>query len=297
MATLNSSNIVNGNVVETTDILQLYDAFTAGGGTTGVYNVSISGSLTGSATSASYALSASYTSTSDTSRLTTSASNITTAITSGGTHYLTFVDQSPGTRPPKIASLLEYDATTNNLNVSASYALTSSVSATASYALSGAGNGFPYTGSADITGSLNITGSTSITSTFTTSGSRVRKYRTITLSDGDYSLSPSPSIQSDDDIVLIIDNTTGVPSVGEGNLSITNFLNSSAGRCVEIVKVKDGTGDGIIILSATMAGNVLNLNNINESNGTRIICSSLGSSITLMSMGATATGSAWGNGY
>ena len=60
MATLNSSNIVNGNVVETTDILQLYDAFTAGGGRTGVYNVSISGSLTGSATSASYALSASY---------------------------------------------------------------------------------------------------------------------------------------------------------------------------------------------------------------------------------------------
>jgi hypothetical protein len=60
MATLNSSNIVNGNVVETTDILQLYDALTAGGGTTGVYNVSISGSLTGSATSASNALSASF---------------------------------------------------------------------------------------------------------------------------------------------------------------------------------------------------------------------------------------------
>jgi hypothetical protein len=63
MATLNSSNIVNGNIVETTDILQLYDALTAGGGTTGVYDVSISGSLTGSATSAtsaSYALSASF---------------------------------------------------------------------------------------------------------------------------------------------------------------------------------------------------------------------------------------------
>ena len=60
MAQLNSSNVVNGNIVESNDILQLYDAFTAGGGTTGVYNVSISGSLTGSATSASYALSSSY---------------------------------------------------------------------------------------------------------------------------------------------------------------------------------------------------------------------------------------------
>jgi hypothetical protein len=147
-------------------------------------------------------------------------------------------------------------------------------------------------------GSLfQITGSASVSSTLTTSGSRVRRYRTITLTNADYSLSPLKSIQSDDDIVLIIDNTTAAAPVGEGNLSITNFLNSPAGRCVEIVKVKDGTGSGIIILNATMTGNFLNLNNINESNGTRVICSSLGNSITLMSMGIATTGSAWGNGY
>jgi hypothetical protein len=110
MATLNSSNIVNGNTVETTDILQLYDALTAGGGTTGAYNISISGSLTGSSTIAITA---------------TSASNITTAITGGGTHYLTFVDQA-GTRPPKVASLLEYTAATNSLTVTASRAVTAS---------------------------------------------------------------------------------------------------------------------------------------------------------------------------
>jgi hypothetical protein len=51
MAILNSSNVVNGNTIQSTDILQLYNAFTSGGG----YSVSISGSLTGSATSASYA--------------------------------------------------------------------------------------------------------------------------------------------------------------------------------------------------------------------------------------------------
>ena len=63
MATLNSSNIENGNIIETTDILQLYDAFTAGGGTTGVYDVTVSGSLIGNAstaTSASYAITASH---------------------------------------------------------------------------------------------------------------------------------------------------------------------------------------------------------------------------------------------
>jgi hypothetical protein len=116
MATLNSSNVVNGNIVESNDILQLYDAFTAGGGTTGVYDVSISGSLTGSATTAITA---------------TSASNITTAITGGGTHYLTFVDQE-GTRPPKIASLLEYTAATNSLTVTASRAVTASFASTTS---------------------------------------------------------------------------------------------------------------------------------------------------------------------
>jgi hypothetical protein len=63
MATLDSSNILDGNTIEPTDILQLYDAFTPGGGTTGEYNVTVSGSLIGNAstaTSASYALSSSY---------------------------------------------------------------------------------------------------------------------------------------------------------------------------------------------------------------------------------------------
>ena len=112
MATLDNSNIVNGNVIQPNDLLQLYSAFTAGGG----YDVSISGSLTGSATSATSAT---------TATTATSASNITTAITGGGTHYLTFVDQA-GTRPPKIASLLEYTAATNALQVTASRAVTAS---------------------------------------------------------------------------------------------------------------------------------------------------------------------------
>jgi len=63
MATLNSSNITDGNTVEPNDLLQLYDAFTPGGGTTGAYNVTVSGSLIGNAstsTSSSYALSSSF---------------------------------------------------------------------------------------------------------------------------------------------------------------------------------------------------------------------------------------------
>jgi hypothetical protein len=54
MAQLNPSNIQNGNIIQANDVLQLYDALTSGGG----YNVSISGSLTGSASTATTATTA-----------------------------------------------------------------------------------------------------------------------------------------------------------------------------------------------------------------------------------------------
>ena len=119
MATLNSSNIVNGNLIEPNDLLQLYDAFTAGGGTTGAYNVSISGSLTGSATSA------------NTSTIATSASNITSATTSSGVYYPVVVS-GVGTNPPKVVSNFELSGSVlNNITssraITASYALNASV--------------------------------------------------------------------------------------------------------------------------------------------------------------------------
>jgi hypothetical protein len=63
MAILDSSNVVNGNTISASDISALYDAFSSGGG----YSVSISGSLTGSASTAT---SASY------SSVATSATNL-----------------------------------------------------------------------------------------------------------------------------------------------------------------------------------------------------------------------------
>jgi hypothetical protein len=54
MAQLNPSNIQNGNIIQANDVIQLYDALTSGGG----YNVSISGSLTGSASTATTATTA-----------------------------------------------------------------------------------------------------------------------------------------------------------------------------------------------------------------------------------------------
>lgn len=114
MATLNPSNVVNGNTIQASDILQLFEAFGTG-------SQNITGlSMTGSITNADVATSA------------TSASKITTAITGGGTHYLTFV-QGAGTFSPKIDNDLEYNPNTNVLTVTASSATSASYAVTASY--------------------------------------------------------------------------------------------------------------------------------------------------------------------
>jgi hypothetical protein len=57
MATLNPSNITNGNTIEAEDILQLYRAFGTGSGDP-ITGVVISGSLNGTATSSSFAVNA-----------------------------------------------------------------------------------------------------------------------------------------------------------------------------------------------------------------------------------------------
>ena len=93
-----------------------------------------------------------------------------------------------------------------------------------------------------------------------------------------------------------IDNTTTPPASGDVNFYINNFLNSNAGRCVELVKVQVGTGTGIVIAHQSMAtGLSTHINNFTYTYG-KTICGAVGDSITLMSMGLAATCSAWGNG-
>jgi hypothetical protein len=106
LKTLSSTGISNGNPILPGQVTQSVNAFTGAEG----YAITISGSftLTGATTGSGVFSEA------------ISASNITTAVTGGGTHYLTFVDQA-GTRPPKVASLLEYNAATNNLRWGCSY--------------------------------------------------------------------------------------------------------------------------------------------------------------------------------
>ena len=106
MATLNPSNVINGNVIQASDILQLFEAFGTG-------SQNITGlSLTGSITNANVATSA------------TSASNITVASTSSGVYYPVIVDGA-GTKPPRILSTFELSGSVLN-NITASQAITAS---------------------------------------------------------------------------------------------------------------------------------------------------------------------------
>lgn len=119
MATLDPGNIVNGNVIETNDLLQLYQAFGTGSGAS-ITGLAMTGSLNGNASTATTATTA------------TSASNLTTAVVSTpGNYYLTMTD-AVGTKPIKIHGTLEYNTTTYSLAVTASHAVSSSYAANAS---------------------------------------------------------------------------------------------------------------------------------------------------------------------
>jgi hypothetical protein len=99
MATLDPSNIVNGNIIEPSDILQLYSALgsTNPGSITGLV---MTGSLNGSATSII----------------------IPSPATSTGSYYPTLVP-GVGTQNLEIGTL-EYNAATDTLTTTASYAVT-----------------------------------------------------------------------------------------------------------------------------------------------------------------------------
>jgi hypothetical protein len=121
MATLNPSNVINGNTIQASDVLQLFEAF--GTGSQNITGLSLTGSITNA----------------NAATLAASASKITTAITGGGTHYLTFVP-GVGTYSTKIDNDLEYNPTTNTVTVTASFATSASHAVTASYVNSSQAN-------------------------------------------------------------------------------------------------------------------------------------------------------------
>lgn len=112
MATLNNSNIVNGNTIQPNDLLQLYDAFDYDGAST-KYNVTLSGSLTGEATTATNASKLN-----PTLNASTNANyNVLFASTSSATYETIYKENG---------TVMTYNPSTDVLTVTSSFATTSS---------------------------------------------------------------------------------------------------------------------------------------------------------------------------
>ena len=108
MATLNPSNVINGNIIQASDIVQLYEAF--GTGSQNITGLSMTGSITNATTAATAS----------------SATNLVVANTGSGVYYPIVVDGT-GTKPPKTISTFELSGSVLN-NITSSRAITSSFS-------------------------------------------------------------------------------------------------------------------------------------------------------------------------
>jgi hypothetical protein len=121
MATLNPSNVVNGNTIQASDIEQLYNAFgTGSAGFTPISGVKLTGSLQGNATTATIATSASYASTALSSSYANNATSASYAVTASYVTTAPAPTQIYGTKysgslatPNTLFSFLAGFATTN----------------------------------------------------------------------------------------------------------------------------------------------------------------------------------------
>ena len=208
MAQLDKSNIVTGNTINASDVSALYDAFTAGGG----YSVSVSGSLTGSATTALNA--------SKLNPLADSTNNTRRVLFAGSSSA--DYEQVLKTTGNK----LTYNPSTDLLNTTASYAVT------ASYALNGGGGG----GGSTIVSSV----SANAASTQGTSGTWVPFGGVVALSSGTFSVDlqnifpslPVPSLGLGRDIIVTANNMTTATAIqvafnGGGPITIDFTGNSN----------------------------------------------------------------------
>jgi len=135
-----------------------------------------------------------------------------------------------------------------------------------------------------LNGNAEITGSATISGSLITLGGKVRRTRTITITDSDVGSTtgaePTYSIEEDDDLLIVIDNTVSAKGVNDYSLSCSSFITSPVGQTVEIVLITLGTG--LIIGGQTMSG--YNLNGV--SNDLKVICNVAYESVTLVNLGS-----------
>ena len=157
MATLSKANMVTGNTITAADVTQLVDAFTAGGG----YLVSISGSLTGSATTATTATTANTASY-------VLGSNVDGAVETANTaSYVTILSDQESTVGGSATVNVDLKFVAGSATLSSGTVVTPAIPALAGKSIGInafvtmnywiASNGFPLTAAIGITGAITFT--------------------------------------------------------------------------------------------------------------------------------------------
>jgi len=129
MAIINKTGITNGTTIQAEHVTRAIDALSGVGTDTVIASGSFSGSLTGNATTATTATTA------------TNATNTAVTNTSTGTgpYYITFVESATGNVAQRVdATGLTYNATTDTITATASFAISSSRAISSSFATTAA---------------------------------------------------------------------------------------------------------------------------------------------------------------
>ena len=139
-----------------------------------------------------------------------------------------------------------------------------------------------------INNSVNVNGT--ITSGLITSGSRTRKIRTVTLTaKGTGTLNASQSIQPDDDIILVVGNSTPALTVNDFTFNCTDLFYAQAsevGRIVTIANVNSAVGSDLILGAPNPGETPYTANGASTSVKFGAVCNSVGDEVNIVVIGS-----------
>ena len=184
-----------------------------------------------------------------------------------------------------------------NKDTSVNGDITSVTNITASGNISSSGNIIGLSGSfseisgnspLSINGSINVNGT--IASGLITSGSRTRKIRTVTLTaTGTNSLNAAQTVQPDDDIILVVGNTTSTIGGSDFTFNCTDLFYAQAsevGRIVTIANVNSAVGSDLILGAPDPGDDPYTANGASTSARFDTVCNSIGDEVNIVVIGS-----------
>ena len=146
------------------------------------------------------------------------------------------------------------------------------------------------TASGNISAAGNIIGSSgSFSDGLITSGSRTRKIRTVTLTaKGTNSLNAAQTIQPDDDIILIVGNTTPALTVNDFTFNCTDLFYAQAsevGRIVTIANVNSAVGSDLVLGAPNPGETPYTANGSSTDGKFGGVCTTIGDEVNIVVLG------------